>query len=36
MIPMRGAGREHNVIVANLLLMLGNELFDRPFEILSI
>jgi Uma2 family endonuclease len=33
MIPMPGASREHNLIVANLLLTLGNELFDRPFEI---
>ena len=33
MIAMPGASREHNLIVTNLLVTLGTELFDRPYEI---
>lgn len=30
---MAGASRNHNLIVANLLRDLGNDLFDRPCEV---
>ena len=33
MISMPGASGAHNLIVLNLLVLLGNEFFDRPFEV---
>jgi Uma2 family endonuclease len=32
-IPMPGASRKHNLIVANLMLNLGAQLIDRPCEV---
>jgi Uma2 family endonuclease len=35
MTEMPGVSREHTLIVTNLVIRLGTQLFDRPFEVYS-
>jgi Uma2 family endonuclease len=33
MVEMMGVSREHNLIVTNLVVSLGTQMFDRPYEV---